>query len=135
MIITLITVVLLAVGITLYIEKKKIEDYYTRNVIDSLAFALTAVGTIMAFFVFGILIGNISTQEVNYQNALYKKEMLEYRSEHMEDNITGNEMLYNDIVEFNNELRSTKKWADNPWTSWFNNQDIATIDYIELDDM
>ena len=135
MIITLITVVLLAVGITLYIEKKKIEDYYTRNVIDSLAFALTAVGTIMAFFVFGILIGNISTQEVNYQNALYKKEMLEYRIEHMEDNITGNEMLYNDIVEFNNELRSTKKWADNPWTSWFNNQDIATIDYIELDDM
>jgi hypothetical protein len=59
--------------------------------------------------------------------------MLEYRIEHMEENITGNEMLYNDIVEFNNTLRNEKKWALNPWTNWFNNQDIASIDYIELD--
>jgi hypothetical protein len=59
--------------------------------------------------------------------------MLEYRIEHIEENITGNEMLYNDIVEFNNELRSTKKWANNPWTNWFYNQDIATIDYIEIE--
>jgi hypothetical protein len=50
----------------------------------------------------------------------------------MEENITGNEMLYNDIVAFNNELRNVKKWANNPWTNWFNNQDIASIDYIEL---
>ena len=59
--------------------------------------------------------------------------MLEYRIEHMEENITGNEMLYNDIVEFNNALRSEKKWANNPWTSWFNNQDIASLDYVEWD--
>jgi hypothetical protein len=50
----------------------------------------------------------------------------------MEENITGNEMLYNDIVEFNNKLRAEKKWAFNPWTDWFNNKDIASIDYIEL---
>ena len=50
----------------------------------------------------------------------------------MEENITGNEMLYNDIVEFNNELRSVKKWVSNPWTNWFNNQKVASIDYVEI---
>jgi hypothetical protein len=34
---------------------------------------------------------------------LHKREMLEYIIEHMEENMTGNEMLYKDIVEFNNE--------------------------------
>ena len=77
---------------------------------------------------------NVCNYDVEYQNALHQKEMLEYRIEHMEDNITGNEMLYNDIVEFNNELRNTKKWANNPWTNWFNNQDIAAMDYVELGD-
>lgn len=76
-----------------------------------------------------------TTRDVDYQNMLHKREMLEYRIEHMEENITGNEMLYNDIVEFNNKLRSTKKWANNPWTSWFNNQDVASIDYIVLENL
>ena len=135
MIITLITIALLAVGITFLIEKKNIEDYHARNVVDGLGFWFTAIGVILTFFVSLFLIDNAAFREVNYQNALYEKEMLEYRIEHMENNITGNEMFYNDIVEFNNELRSTKKWANNPWVNWFNNQDIATIDYIELDDM
>ena len=50
----------------------------------------------------------------------------------MSDNIVGNEMLYNDVVEFNNELRRIKKWANSPWVSWFYNQKIASIDYIEI---
>ena len=83
-----------------------------------------------------VSVGIIDVQingDINYQNKLYEKEMLEYRIEHIEENITGNEMLYNDIVEFNNELRSTKKWADSPWTNWLYNKDIASIDYIEFE--
>jgi hypothetical protein len=72
--------------------------------------------------------------ELDYQNTMHEKEMIEYRIEHIEDNITGNEMIYNDIVEFNNKLRFEKKWANNPWTSWFNNKYIASIDYVELNE-
>ena len=72
-------------------------------------------------------------RDVDYQNALHEKEMLEYRIDNMEENIVGNEMLYNDIVEFNNNLREVKKWANNPWVNWFYNQDIATIDFVEID--
>lgn len=73
------------------------------------------------------------SKEVTYQNELYKKEMLEYRIDNMEEDVVGNEMLYNDIVEFNNDLRKTKKWANNPFTNWFYVKDVATIDYVELD--
>ena len=87
---------------------------------------------IASIFSTAFIVGNAIHCDLNYQNTLHEKEMLEYRIEHMEENITGNEMLYNDIVEFNNSLRSVKKWANNPWTNWFYNQDIATIDYVEL---
>lgn len=72
------------------------------------------------------------TREIDYQNKLYEKEVLEYRLEKSDENTVGNEMLYNDIVEFNNSLRETKKWANNPFTNWFWNKDIATIEYIEF---
>lgn len=95
--------------------------------------------TLALFGLFGALFAGIAIIDVNvnkdiyYQNTLYEKEMLEYRIDNMEDNIVGNEMLYNDIVEFNNELRSVKKWAYNPFTNWFYVKEIAAIDYVELD--
>ena len=70
--------------------------------------------------------------KTDYQKAVYQKEVLEYRLENANENIVGNELLYNDIVEFNNDLISVKKWSANPWTSWFNNAKIATINYIEI---
>jgi hypothetical protein len=107
------------------------------KIYSDIAMILTFLLLVVAVFgsIFGIT-GIIDAQvngDVNYQNKLYEKEMLEYRIDNMENDIVGNEMLYNDIVEFNNELRSIKKWANNPWTNWFYNQDIATIDYVELD--
>lgn len=93
---------------------------------------LTASGIIVSLFVFGFIISANVNKDIDYQNAMYEREMLEYRIDNMEENIVGNEMLYNDIVEFNNELRNVKKWANNPWTNWFYNKDVATIDYIEL---
>ena len=71
--------------------------------------------------------------DVDYQNTLAEKQMLEYRINKQED-IVGNELLYSQIVAFNNDLRSTKKWANNIWTNWFYNQDIANkIDYIVVE--
>lgn len=85
------------------------------------------------FVTFLCLCGNIKINEdIEYQNTYYHRATLEYRLENIEKNNVGNEYLYNDIVEFNNSLRSTKKWANNPWTNWFNNQKIAELDYIEL---
>lgn len=97
---------------------------------------VTLVCSIIVFIVcIGMIIGINVTADIDYQNKLHERDMLVYRIEHMEEDITGNEMLYNDIVEFNNELRTTKKWANSPWTNWFNNQKIASMDYIELESL
>lgn len=120
MIITLIFIAFLIVGIIINDELPRIP-----------LIAIGFFGTI--FCILGICLVQIP-KEVDYQNKVYEKEMLEYRIDNIEDNITGNEMIYNDIVEFNNDLRHEKKWINNPFTNWFYNEDIATIDYIELED-
>ena len=82
----------------------------------------------------GVLAMIISIKkEANYQNALYEKQMLEYRLEHIEDNLIGNEILYLEITEFNNELRSCKYYSGNLWIGLFFNDKIATIEYIEIE--
>lgn len=133
MIITLISLAVLITGIVLIVISKQIDDCYKEDRLNFIGAMFVVCGIVFSLFTVGFAIGNATTCELEYQNVLHQKEMLEYRIEHMEENITGNEMLYNDIVEFNNTLRNEKKWALNPWTNWFNNQDIASIDFIELD--
>lgn len=125
MIITLITIAILIAGIVL-IFKFDVLDW--RN---SLGSSLLAIGVI-ATTVIAILFFVIQVpKQVNYENAVAKREALEYRLEHREENIVGNEMLYSEITEFNNGLRGKKRYADSPWIGWFVNDKIAEIDYID----
>ena len=135
MIITLIGLGLLVVGIVLAIvhDRTYFKSGHSEDVILGFGIGNIMIGTIATLITTICILVNVADYDVAYQNALHEKEMLEYRIEHMEENLTGNEMLYNDIVEFNNKLRNTKKWANSPWTNWFNNQDIASIDYIDID--
>ena len=134
MIITLIGLALLVIGIISAIVYAKVnfKSWKVRDRIEWIKFPALFIGLIITTVSITLIIINATIYDVDYQNMLHTKEMLEYRIDHMEENITGNEMLYNDIVEFNNKLRAEKKWALNPWTDWFNNKDIASIDYIEL---
>lgn len=130
MIITLIVVGLLIVGIVCLIVGDKIPKFY--DLVLGFGLILTILFSITSFCV---VIGIIDVQineDICYQNKLYEREMLEYRIDSKEDDIIGNEMLYNDIVEFNNSLRSVKKYANNPFTSWFYPEDVAMIDYIDI---
>ena len=131
---TLISIVAIAVGV---ISLNNINNYHlSRNIRDilnifgSIGFIVGSICLLLC--IMGILF-TVVNYDIAYQNKLYEKEMLEYRIEQIDEDITGNEMLYNDIVEFNNDLRHTKKWTNNLWTNWFYNQKIASIDYVELD--
>lgn len=129
MIATLIVISAIIVGIVcLVIASRNMEDTWF-----IIGLILTVVGLILGILRTIAIIDVNVNKDIYYQNTLYEKEMLEYRIDNMEDNIVGNEMLYNDIVEFNNELRSVKKWAYNPFTNWFYVKEIAAIDYVELD--
>lgn len=135
MIITIIVLAILAVGLLLLIIPNKWVDNWPDGVVDFLCnvkIVCLVVGLIGAVIIGAVLCANRITYTINYEKKIYEREVLEYRLEKLDDNITGNELLYNDIVEFNNYLRETKKWANDPWTSWLWNQKIAGIDYIEL---
>lgn len=129
MIIILISVgIIIGAAICFIIANKTYNDLFS-----NIGIMLSVISFFAMFFFVIPAIGTQVKGDIKYQNALHEKEMLEYRINNIDDNIVGNEMLYNDIVEFNNELRSIKKWANNPWTSWFYVEEIADIDYVEID--
>ena len=131
MIWTLIFIGILIIGIVCIVVGNYLGHSFEGLLMGGI-FTTAISGFILVVFI-GVVIGANATAEIEYQNKLHERDMLEYRIEHMEKNITGNEMLYNDIVEFNNDLRTTKRWANSPWTNWFNNQKIASMNYIELE--
>ena len=137
MILTLMFIGLLVIGVIILVVNNEFKFEFSWKIHDILfdiGVPCVVTGLFLSVVFGGIAVGNAIFYDLDYQNALYKREVIEYRLDHMEENIIGNEMLYNDIVEFNNMLRNQKKWANNPWTNWFNNEKIAALDYIELDD-
>ena len=131
----LITIILTAIFLICLITaictngNYRLDDINIGSTISSVIFG---IGLIICI---GCIIGNYITVKINYENTLYEKEVLEYRLDVKSENLTGNELLYSEIVEFNNELRRVKRYANSPWTNWFNNAKIATIDYIEIGGM
>lgn len=128
MIITLIAVALVVISIVgVIIDCNTNKGFPAEIYMPSFLVGITALIVSLA------IIGKVQiNRDIDYQNKLYERTTLEYRIENEDAHTTGNELLYRDIVEFNNDLRTTKKWANNPWVSWFWNGDIATIDYIEI---
>ena len=111
----------------LYMKKKHLKSVRKLNRIAIIMCCLSLVILITA----GITTLFVqSLKEVNYYNARYEKSVLEYRQE--ADGGADNDLLYREIVEFNKNLRETKFWANNFWTNCFNNDMIASLDYIEL---
>lgn len=131
MLITLISLFILIIGIVIAIY-----DYYTCCFNDFIVYTGITLRIIGAFATILSILLIISCQcraNIDYQKKLQEADSLKYRIEHSSENVVGNEMLYSEVTMFNNDLRTTKYWASNPWTSWFNNQQIANkIDYIDF---
>lgn len=135
MLLIILCVLLLVLGITLLhlqssCNYNSIWNHDGWMVFGMFLAALGIVGTLLSG---SFAITRQVTKETEYQKSLYEREVLEYRLEHHDENIVGNEMLYTEIVEFNNDLRVAKKWAGNPWVGCFNNDLLADIDYIEYE--
>lgn len=134
MLITLLTLIILIILIIFSIPMIKCNEWYKRAIMDFeglqwIFVALCAVVLIVE--IVAILCVQIPKQH-NYEAFLYEKEVLEYRLENYNDNIVGNELLYNDIVEFNQNLRCAKRYHNNLWTNWYVNGKIASVDYIDI---
>lgn len=84
-----------------------------------------------------VIIGSvcaIANNEIYYQNMLEEKAAIEFRLDNVDKdtNLIVNGGIYNDVVEFNNELRKFKTWTHNFWVGWMYEDMPAEIDYIKL---
>lgn len=132
MLLTILSGGVLIVGIILIVIGR---DDWDVNVKTILGILLTLIGGIVLVIFSVLAIIAAATKDKVYQDMLYQRKVLEYRLSHEEENTIGNELLYSDIVEFNNELRSDKTYSDNIWINWFFNDKVATIDYIEIQEI
>ena len=129
MIIIIATIALLIIGgIFLIVYHATKENY---EIVGGIAFILLLTfGLAMFGECLGVALSH-GTARNKYNKLIYQKGVLEYRLEN--DGLTGNELLYRDITDFNNTIREARYWYENPWTSWFCSGLIPSIDYIELD--
>ena len=102
-------------------------------IIGSMVSGGFAAVLVICFILFGI--DTICTDELVYEKMVEKKTAIEYRLEHLddEDNYMTNGGVYKDLVEYNNELRDLKYWANSFWVGWFSPDKAADeLDYIKL---
>lgn len=127
----MLLVILFALVIVIGIALVIIGDHSWSNWPHFLGFGcITIGGGVLLGLLAGIAIVRCDI-DVDYQNNLERREMIVYRLENQDDNLVGNELLYQEIRDFNEDLRYHKKWANNPWLNWFYNEKNATFDYID----
>jgi hypothetical protein len=126
MLIVLIALVALVAGIVLILlDDGDLEAKFGIGV------ALTCLGVIVGVAASIAAISVQVREDVAYEKTLARKQAIEYSIEHREENLIGNELLFADVVAFNNDIREEKWKAESPWVNWFANDKIADIDYID----
>jgi len=127
MLIVILLVVIIIVGIVFLVK-----DSWYKGAMYSSGFIMVVLGGLLLLIALTFILETQIPSQINYEKTLHRKEVLEYRLENIENDTVGNEYLYGDIVEFNNEVRAVKYWSKNLFTNWFYNKKIASIDYIEF---
>lgn len=122
MFLTIITMIVVAVGVTL-LRKDEYED----GILFGLGFLFTVCGGLIAFIMAICIIGAhvgvdavIEENRIEYESLCERQEII--NSEY--EDVSKSDVI-KDIAEWNKKVYSTKHWAYNPWTSWFYSKRVA----------
>ena len=129
----MLTVINFIVLLIIFITMLIIFKYVNNDALACISVFLIIIVVISLIMSAGTAIQIKLNTDIEYQNKLVQKEMLEYQL-YNEDNISRKARLYlySEIAKFNEELQTTKKFANNLWTNWFYNKKVAdNIEYIE----
>ena len=128
MLLFIISLVLFVGGLFLFFV---IDKFFFDETLGVIAILTAAIGGVALLICSSFAIITVCTKNIEFEKAACAKEMLEYRLENQEENLVGGELLYNDILEFNNGLKTHKKYSKNLFTNWYYNDKIAEMDYID----
>ena len=125
MILTILFLVLLIISIVIL----WLNDWY--NDVVTFVGIFLGILSFIAIVVILVLILTVQThKDLNYEQFQYERTQL------IEQYEQGNQYAYDSIIEFDKQLLSIKKWANNPFTNWFYNQRIANeVDFILYEDV
>lgn len=122
MILTIIIMIVVAVGVTLLRK-----DEYEEGVLFGLGVLLTVCGGLIAFIMAICIIyahvgvdAQIEENRIEYEALCERQEII--NSEY--EDVSKSDVI-KDIAEWNKDVYSTKHWANNPWTSWFYSKRVA----------
>jgi hypothetical protein len=124
-------------GITLFVLAfvfNKFDDTYN---VKTDAFEILFINS---FFLSLIIIAVSSICFVAGHSYVGKSEIQKAKDQHyayvtlLEENkdITVQNQLYKDIVEYNTTLRKKKHYNSSPWTNWFYPDEWDELEYIEI---
>ncbi len=121
----------LIVGIVLiFIGKKK------HNTYDISGWTLFGIFGILILLCSLNIIASQTTADSECQKLQERKNAIEYLLEQIDTNdlnIMINGGIYDDIVEYNNDVREYKIFRNSFWTNWFVSKGLDEFDYIEYD--
>ena len=122
MILTIITMMAVAVGVTLLRK-----DEYEEGVLFGLGLVFTVGGGLIAFIMAICIIcahigadAQIEENRIEYESLCERYEIV--TSEY--EDVSESDVI-KDIAEWNKKVYSEKHWAYNPWTSWFYSKRVA----------
>lgn len=122
MILTIITMIVVAVGVTLLRK-----DEYEEGVLFGLGLLFTVGGGLIAFIMAICIIcahvgvdATIEENRIEYESLCERYEIV--TSEY--EDVSRSDVI-KDIAEWNKNVYSEKHWAYNPWTSWFYSKRVA----------
>lgn len=138
MFITLITIVVLALGVIGCILSY--QDIIPRKYDEPIAFwsavAVCLAGIVMFIEIAIIVDAHCTVNKYIYEYSLERESIvkqIEYISSDYED--VSKTTVIAKVYDWNKEVHNTKYWTENPWTSWFWSQKFAdSLEYIELED-
>lgn len=121
MILTIITMIAIAVGVAM-IRKDEYE-----GVVYGLGFIFTVIGGLIAYIMVIFIIcahvgvdAKIERNRIEYESLCERQEIVESEYE----DVSKSDVI-KDIAEWNKMVYSEKHWAYNPWTSWFYSRRVA----------
>lgn len=139
MIITLITIVVFALGIFGYIlYERDIIPWKYKEYIELLSLLAVFIASIAIVVEIPIIICRHCTVNKDiYEHNLERESIVkqvECISSDYED-VSKTTVIAN-AYDWNKEVHNAKYWAKNPWTSWFWSQKLVdSLEYIELDNI
>lgn len=137
MIITLITIIVFALGVIgCILYERDIIPWGYKEYIELLSLCACGIAVIAILIEIPFIIcQHCTVNKEIYEYSLERESIIkqvECISSDYED--VSKATVIANVYDWNKKVHNTKYWAKNPWTSWFYSQKfVDSLEYIELD--